>query len=135
MLLSFELYEAGRDIVVADLFSWLRSRGEGVAAPFIEPFDAIPNFFLLCGVDAVGPVTTKTFFEDVQGSFLITPFFDVIPDAITREDDKLDASTVNNPDFWLATDHLRKLILVWVCLEFEVSEASGNGQLSLYAIF
>lgn len=64
---------------------------------------------------------------------MVAHFFGVIPDAVAGQEDKLDASTVNYLDFWLAADHLRKLILTFSFLEFEVSEASRYGQLSLNA--
>ena len=132
VVVSFELYEAGRDVVEADLFAWLSTRGEGVAAHFIEQFDLFPHFLLL-NVGASGPVRFVNALKDFLGSCLVAPFFGVIPDAVAGQDDKLDLRTVNLHDLWLTADHLVEVIHDLVLLELKVSKTSGYGQLSLDA--
>ena len=53
LVLSSELYEAGGDVVIADLLTWLSTGREVVTAGFVEDFDAFPKGLF---VDVLFPV-------------------------------------------------------------------------------
>jgi len=124
LVLSFELYEAGRDVVEADHLS-VDAWGKGVAARLIEELDAILHL-LFISVFAVLPLAIVDFSNNVLACILVAFLLSPVPDTITGQNNELNISAVKDLDFRLAADHLRKRIQLAFLLKFEVAEGARN---------